>query len=638
MQPRTSPLILNIDDDEAGRYVVTHGLRGKGYAVLDARDGREGLDLAASEQPDLVLLDVHLPDIDGFEVCRLLKTDPVTAGIPVLHLSASYLDDASRVKGLNSGADGYLTEPLDPEVLHATVKAVLRMKEAERAERMAAQQWQSTFDALVDGIAILDPQGKILRSNRALGVIAGRAHEELIGLLWLDLFPAEPAECAVQGMRKSARREVRERTYQGKVVRFSCDPICGKTGEITGSVAIASDITEWHKLQEMLHHSEQLKAIGLLAGGVAHDFNNLLTGILANATMALEYAPLPIAPYLRDVVLASERAADLTRQLLAYAGKGRCVIRSTDVTELVRDLIPLIRAGIPRNVEIALDFEPGVEPVEADATQLSQVVMNLVLNGAESIGEAAGTVRVRVRSEHLESADIRRRYYASDQVESGPFVAIEVSDTGSGMDEATQLRIFDPFYTTKFLGRGLGLAGALGILRQHRGGIRVQSAPGRGATFEVVIPASRVKPEEAPKDAVSSEAPMSGLILVADDSDIVRDVTRGVLEKFGYQVVLAENGEQCVEIFSQQPEAFSMVLLDLTMPVMNGEVALGYMLRLNPNTKVLIISGYDKDEAMRKFGNFKIAGFLQKPFRAARLIQKILEVLNTPNVTAMGGS
>jgi CheY-like chemotaxis protein len=388
----------------------------------------------------------------------------------------------------------------------------------------------------------------------------------------------------------------------------------------------------------MLRHSEQLKAIGLLAGGVAHDFNNLLTGILANATMALEYAPLPIAGYLRDVVLAGERAADLTRQLLAYAGKGRCVIRSTDVPELVRDLVPLIRAGIPRNVEIALDFEPGVRPVEADATQLCQVVMNLVLNGAESIGENAGTVRVRVRSEQMERADIRRRYFAADQVESGPFVVIEVSDTGGGMDEDTQSRIFDPFYTTKFMGRGLGLAGALGIVRQHRGGIRVESAPGRGATFEVAIPASMAKPRETPLDEVPSVAPSSGLILVVDDSDIVRNVTRGVLEKFGYQVVLAENGEQCVELFSQRPDAFSMVLLDLTMPVMNGEEALGYLLRLNPNAKVLIVSGYDKDEAMRKFGDFKIAGFLQKPFRAARLIQKILEVLNTPNITELRGS
>jgi PAS domain S-box-containing protein len=634
-QPPTRPLILNVDDDEAGQYAVTHGLRANGYGVLDARTGREGLELAASEKPDLVLLDVHLPDIDGFEVCRRLKADPVTSGIPVLHLSASYLDDPSRVKGLNSGADGYLTEPLDPEVLHATVKAVLRMKEAERAERMAAQQWQSTFDALVDGIAILDPQGKILRSNRALGVIAGRPHAELTGVPWLDLFPAEPAKCAVQGMRKSAKREVRERSYDGKVVRFSCDPICGKAGEITGCVAIASDITEWHKMQEMVQHSEKLKGIGLLAGGVAHDFNNLLTGILANVSMALEYAPLSIAGYLRDVVQASERAADLTRQLLAYAGKGRCVIRSTDVPDLVRDLIPLIRAGVPRNVEILLDFEPGVQPVEADATQLCQVVMNLVINAAESIGEVAGTVSVRVRSEHLESADIRRRYYAADQVESGPFVVIEVSDTGAGMDQATQLRIFDPFFTTKFMGRGLGLAGALGILRQHHGGIRVQSAPGRGTTFQVVIPASMVKPEETPKSAVSSEPPISGKVLVVDDSDIVRNVTRGVLEKFGYDVVLAENGEQCVEIFSQQPEAFSIVLLDLTMPVMNGEEALGYLLGLNPNAKVLVISGYDKDEAMRKFGDFKIAGFLQKPFRAGRLIQKILEILNTPNVAAL---
>lgn len=633
-QPRTRPLILNVDDNEAGRYAVTRDLRRKGYEVLDAATGREALELASSEQPDLVLLDVRLPDIDGFEVCRRLKADPGTAGIPVLHLSASYSDNPSRVRGLTAGADGYLTEPVDPEVLHATVNALLRMKDAERAERMAARQWQSTFDAIADGVAILDAQEKTLRTNGALGVIAGRPQMELIGMPWSNLFPAPPSECAVQVMLRSGKRAVRERSYHDRVLRISCDPVWGDTGGITGCVAIVSDITEWRKLQEMLQHSQKLEGIGLLAGGVAHDFNNLLTGILGNTSLALDYAPSSITGYLRNVMQASERAAELARQLLAYAGKGQCVVCSTDVPELVRDLIPLIQAGIPRKVEIVLDFEPGVPPVEADAAQLRQVVMNLVINAGESLADAAGTVWVRVRSAHLESADVRRRFYAADSVESGRFVVIEVSDTGCGMDEATQLRIFDPFFTTKFLGRGLGLAATLGIVRQHRGGVRVQSSPGHGTTFEIVIPASVAKPEAAQLGALPSEPGLPCAVLVIDDEEMVRNLVQAVLGKLGYRVMLAENGKQGVELFTQWQDEVSIVLLDLTMPVMDGEEALGHLLRLRPNVKVLIVSGYDESDVMRKFGDFKIAGFLQKPFSAGRLVQKIHEVLRDKSQVA----
>jgi PAS domain S-box-containing protein len=627
MQPRSRPLILNVDDNEAGRYAVTRDLRSKGYEVLDASNGREALELAASQQPDLVLLDVRLPDIDGFEVCRRLKADPGTAGIPVLHLSASYADNLSRVRGLNTGADGYLTEPVDPEVLHATVKALLRAKEAERAERMAARQWLSTFDAIADGVAILDAQGKTLRTNRALVAIAGRPHAELIGVPWSGLFPAPPSECAVEVMLRSGKRALLEGSYEDKVLRISCDPIWGETGGITGCVAIVSDITEWRKLQEMLQHSQKLEGIGLLAGGVAHDFNNLLTGIMGNASLALDDAPSSIAGYLHSVVQASERAAELARQLLDYAGKGRCVICSTDVPDLVRDLIPLIQAGIRRKVQIVLEFEPGVAPVEADPAQLRQVVMNLVINGAESVTEAAGTVWVRVRSAHMEGADVCRRYYAADQVESGQFVVIEVSDTGCGMDEATQLRIFDPFFTTKFLGRGLGLAAVLGIVRQHRGGIRVQSTPGRGTSFEIVIPASVAKPAAIEHGAEPGEPGMPCAVLVIDDEEMVRNLVQAVLKKFGYRVVLAENGKQGVELFTQGPDEFSIVLLDMTMPVMHGEEALGHLLRLRPNAKVLILCACDETDARRKIGDFKIAGFLQKPFSAGRLAQKIREVL-----------
>ncbi len=635
---RNRPLVLNVDDNDIGRYTVHKELRRAGYDVVDASNGHDAISLAGSEQPDLVLLDIHLPDIDGFEVCRRLKAESRTAGIPVLHLSASYLDDVSRAKGLNSGADGYLTEPVDAAVLQATVRALLRMKEAERGERAASQQWQATFDAIADGVAILDSSGKILRTNRALGAITFHSHAELVGMEWSVLFPIESGKCALQEMLQSGKREVMERSFGGKALRISCDPIRDASNTVTGCVAIVSDITEWHKLQESLQRSQKLESIGLLAGGVAHDFNNLLTGILGNASLALDGAPPEIDAYLRNVVQASERAADLARQLLAYAGKGQFVAGPTDIKELVRDLIPLVQAGIPRKAEVRLDFDADVPPIEGDAAQLPQALMNLMINGAEALEEAAGTVRVRLRSMHLEADDIRRRFFSTEPVQSGPYVSIEVSDTGSGMDEATQSKIFDPFFTTKFLGRGLGLAAALGIVRQHRGGIRVESIVGRGTTFEVVFPATRAKVPSPPLDQRPVEPANSGTILVVDDEEIVRSYTRRALQKVGYKVLLAANGAEGVELFRQSPNDLCLVLLDLTMPVMNGEEALSHILNIRERMKVVIVSGFDEADVIRRVGRPRIAGFLQKPYSPASLAQKVREVLNSPSNASSKGA
>ena len=382
--------------------------------------------------------------------------------------------------------------------------------------------------------------------------------------------------------------------------------------------------------EQHLRQTQKLESVGLLAGGIAHDFNNLLTGILGNASLALEAAPpdSPARSMLQDVIDAGERAAHLTRQLLAYAGKGRFLIEVLDLSRHVREISSLVQSSIPHSVQLSLDLAGGLPGIEADPAQIQQVVMNLVINGAEAIPEGkSGTVLIMTRMQEVDENYIRTILPDADIV-PGPYVALEVHDTGVGMDEATKARIFDPFFTTKFVGRGLGLAAVLGIVRGHKGALKIYSAPGRGSTFRVLFPAAgeRVKAEEQ----VEGEAPLtgSGTVLVVDDEELVRRAAKATLERFGYTVMVAEDGGRGIEAFRARADQIALVLLDMTMPVMSGEETLRGLRSVQPGVKVILSSGYNEAEAIRRFAGKGLAGFVQKPYTATRLAHAIRSVLS----------
>ena len=357
----------------------------------------------------------------------------------------------------------------------------------------------------------------------------------------------------------------------------------------------------------------------MLAGGVAHDFNNLLTGILGNASLAEEVLPAghPAHSAIREVIEASERAAHLTRQMLAYAGKGRFVVERLDLSAAVREIANLVRSSIPRNVMLRLELTPELPPIEADAGQIQQLVMNLVINGAEAIGEgSAGTVLV--------ATGVRQ---AGPGVADGNYVFLEVRDTGCGMDETTRARIFEPFFTTKFTGRGLGLSAVQGIVRGHNGELRVESAPGSGTTFQVFFPATAGQYAGIALQNVEDGLRGEGLVLVVDDEDVVRRTARPMLERYGYAVLTAENGRDALELFSRRADEIRLVLLDLTMPEMGGEEAFRALRLIRPGALVLLSSGYNEAEAVRRFTNEAVAGFIQKPYTAARLAEKVRQIL-----------
>ena len=390
---------------------------------------------------------------------------------------------------------------------------------------------------------------------------------------------------------------------------------------------------ERRNLEEQLRHAQKLESLGLLAGGVAHDFNNLLTGILGNASLVLEVVQTDpeVKGMLNDIIRASERAADLTRQLLAYAGKGKFVIEAVDASALVRDISELLRSSVPRTVELSLELQSDLPSIEGDGSQIQQLVMNLILNAVEATGERPGIVRVTTGVRPVEAGD-RVAHFRPDPPTAGTYVAIDVTDDGCGMTELIKAQIFDPFFTTKFTGRGLGLAAALGIVRGHKGAIGVESKEGSGSTFTVLLPAISAPTAGRTPDQSDTERPSApadaGAILVIDDEDVVRRAARATLEHFGYTVFEASDGRDGADLFDRLHDRISLVLLDLTMPHMDGHEVSRHIRRMRPDMKIVVTSGFDEAEAMRQFSESAGLDFIQKPYTATALVRKIRAALD----------
>jgi len=389
--------------------------------------------------------------------------------------------------------------------------------------------------------------------------------------------------------------------------------------------------------QRKMEHVQRLESLGVLAGGIAHDFNNLLTAIMGNAGLAREHIPTTsqAVSYLDRVESTSKRAADLCQQMLAYSGKGRFVVRPINLSDLVNEMAHLLQVSISKGIILRLDLSQPMPAVEADVAQMQQVVMNLVTNAAEAIGERSGAITIATGV-----ANVDEHYLvgavADEQLPLGRYAYVEVSDTGVGMDEATRLRIFEPFFTTKFTGRGLGMAAVLGIVRGHKGAIRIYSEPGKGSTFKVLFPCQEFAAESSlpSEETTSAKWRSSATVLVVDDEEPIREVASMMLERIGMRVMLAGDGVEAVEIFKDHHAEIDAVLLDMTMPRMGGEEAFVQLRRIDPQVKVILSSGYNEQDATNRFAGKKLAGFIKKPYTSELLFAKLREVMESPEANA----
>lgn len=390
-------------------------------------------------------------------------------------------------------------------------------------------------------------------------------------------------------------------------------------------VGIGIDVTVQKSNEEKLRHTQRLESLGVLAGGIAHDFNNLLLVIMGNAKRASRSLPPhhPASDALEEVELASSKAANLTRQMLAYSGKGHVEVERLQVSEVIRDIERLIRSVIPKNVELKIDLRAELPFIEADGAQMQQVIMNLVINAAEAVPEdRQGTVWVRAYPQCF-SETATQDGAGEGSTLAGNYIAVEVEDNGIGMNDATRARIFEPFFTTKFLGRGLGLAAVLGIIRAHKGTLRVDSTPGRGSRFQVLLAAEVAANQITQREAKATpDLHGDGLILVVDDETSVRDLAGNILETYGYSVLLAEDGYTAVELLRRCSNPPVLVLLDLSMPGMTAQQTIEQLHFARPDLPILLSSGYDESD-VRRLNNSHLFGFIHKPYTPAQLGEKV---------------
>jgi CheY-like chemotaxis protein len=509
------PSVLLVDDSPKNVDLLVNTLKND-YCLGIARSGPKALDYAEKHHPDLILLDIMMPEMDGFEVCSRLKAAPETKDIPVVFLTAmSETDDKTR--GFEMGAVDYITKPFRPAEVKARVRAHLTLKEMR--EKIQQQALQS---------------------------------------------------------------------------------------------------------MELFHQGQKIEAMGTLAGGIAHHFNNLLMGIQGRASLML----IDIDPshlfygHLKKIEEHVISAADLTKQLLGLAGKGKYEVRSTDLNELIKKTSRMF-GRTEKEIKIHCRFQEDLWAVEIDQEQIEQVMMNLYVNAWQAM-PGSGDLNLETQNTKLD-----KNFSKLFSVEEGKYVKISVTDNGIGMDEATRQRVFEPFYTTKAMGRGagLGLASAYGIIKNHDGIINVYSEKGEGTTFNIYLPASD-KRVSGKKESTGEIIEGTEMILFVDDEDMIVHVGKQILNRLGYKVIIAKGGQEAIELYKENQEKIDMVILDMIMPDVGGKMAYEKLKEINPGIKVLLSSGYSVTGQAQEILDKGCNGFIQKPFNLKDLSLKLREILD----------
>jgi PAS domain S-box-containing protein len=517
-------------------------------------------------------------------------------------------------------------------------------KRAEEARQYRESLLRVFVERTPAAVAMLDRDMRYLVVSKRWLSDYRLPDQDLVGRSHYDVFPEIPERwkeihrrCLAGAFEKCEEDPFPRADGTTDWVRWEIHPWRDSYGEIGGIIMFTEVITERKRSEEdrkvleaQIHHAQKLESLGVLAGGIAHDFNNLLMGVLGNASLALmELSPeSPARESVAQIETAALRAAELAKQMLAYSGKGKFVIQRINLSKIVEEMSHLLEVSTSKKAILRYNFAANLPAIEADPTQLRQVIMNLITNASDAIGERSGIITVGTGVLEADRGYLSETYL-DDDLPPGDYVFVEVSDTGCGMDEETRFKIFDPFFTTKFTGRGLGLAAVLGIVRGHRGAIKVYSQSEKGSTFKVLFPCSEQPVEDlegGSKDSIGSWQG-TGTILVVDDEETVRTVSKRMLEAHGFSVLTACDGSEGVDLFKARRHEINAVLLDMTMPHMDGEEAFRELRRIDPEVRVILTSGYNEQEATNRFSGKGLAGFVQKPYTPNVLIEKIREIL-----------
>ncbi len=543
----------------------------------------------------------------------------------------------SEVDGF-SGPELQMVQTIGNQIVAAVVR---------RRDEMALRRSEMLFRAVIEqsgeGIGMARLDGSLTLANAHFCMISGYDEETLLTMNARELLAPDEEMTLFNKVRRGESGVRRARLQRSDGTLFMTEvrayPVVLEGEKLV--LAMVRDITdqiaaeaEWQQLEAQVQHTQKLESLGILAGGVAHDFNNLLTGILGNAGLAeMELdASSSALPCIRNIEQSSMRAAELCRQLLAYSGRGKFVVRSADMNEEVREMAHLLETSISKKAGLKLELTPDLPLIKADTTQLHQVIMNLIINASDAIGDDAGEIVVTTGVAAVDEEFLQNAYLDEAQVH-GDYLCLEVADTGCGMDEETRSRLFDPFFTTKFAGRGLGLAAVLGIVRGHDGIVVIDSELGIGTTFKVLFPCAEEGGKQAdPKEAEAEPWSGEGTILVVDDEEPVRSLAKSSLERAGFNVIVAQDGQECVDLFAENRAQIRAVLLDMTMPRKGGPETFGELRSMQPDLPVLLSSGFSEQEAVSILSGEGLAGFLRKPYKPNQLLEGLRAILERPGL------
>jgi PAS domain S-box-containing protein len=513
---------------------------------------------------------------------------------------------------------------------------ITERKRAEEALRISEYQYRHLIETMPDGVYKSTHEGRFIEINPAMVKILGYdSKEELMALdiktqLYFDegdresvTLDEELNERSVYRLRKKDGSEVWVED-QGRLVVDDDKNILYHEG-------VLRDITEQRNSEQALRQAQKLESIGTLAGGIAHDFNNLMNAVLGQSGLALHKLPKesPAVDHIEKAIKASERVADLTKQLLAYSGRGKFFINEIDLNVLLKENIQMLELSIPKTIK--LKIEPGFPPphIMGDVSQVQQVIMNLIINAGEAMGQNPGSIILRTGRIEIQKETKEYSKYTAAALPAGSYAMVQVRDTGSGISPATLSRIFDPFFTTKFTGRGLGLAAVLGIIKGHKGGLRIESEEGKGTMFEIVFPLVT----SSRKTGVSKEKELPAVngegktILVIDDESSVIELLKDVFTEANFNVIGASEPLEGINIYRREFQSIVLVVLDYSMPHMDGKLAFEELRKINNDVKVILCSGYSEEETLSSFGIDRPTGFFQKPFTTEKLVKRVAEIL-----------
>jgi two-component system cell cycle sensor histidine kinase/response regulator CckA len=650
--------VLIVDDEDSDRRLLEVLLAGQGFVIVTAASGPEALSIVAQSPPDLILLDVLMPDMDGYQVAEAIKSDRSLVPIPIVMITELDRRD-DMMRGLAAGVEDFLTKPVHRVELSMRVRNLLRLKaygdqhvrysqQLERAvgtrtAELAASEkrYRALFENAKDAIAVMTPDGVVREMNQRWADIVGVRREELTGRHVRDFAPrGEEAKNSESYQRMIVSQAavsppVKIATADGSnlLMEFSQATIDVAGEDLVFS--IGRDVTEKQRLEEQLRQSQKLEVIGQLAGGVAHDFNNILTAILGFCELLLsELEPHHVGREdVLEIKTAGHRAAALTRQLLAFSRKQILQPNVLDINGVIKGMEPMLRRLIAAHIDLVVSLQDDIGAIKIDPTQLEQIVMNLLVNASDAMPRG-GKLTIETSNVHLDE------HYGGRHlpVTPGDYVMLAVSDTGVGMDEATSQRVFEPFFTTKDLGKGtgLGLATVYGIVKQSGGDIWVYSEPGHGSAFKIYLPVVTALLSAAVKVVPAPETLRRGseTILLVEDDEAVRRLARLSLERLGYVVVEAGNPREALRAAERHAARIDLLLSDLIMPESDGEPLGDRLRRAHPDLRVLYISGYADEAVVRHGVIVEGTPFLQKPFTPLALSGKVREVLDAPRASS----